>query len=364
MSGLFSLVIRSIAFLEYRYDNDIAFKANLIDLHGGLQLVMNKKIVQDAAKNKTVYKMSNDEITFVVKIINPATQENNIEKMAALHDFLAAREMSMLYIQAPGKVDKFASQLPAGIEDYTNSNADTFLDGLKEAGVPYLDLRDEIHDDGLDYDQLFFNTDHHWKIETAFYAYTKVMDYLKKIGDLDSGLQYKNMSYFKRFELKKSFLGSQGKRVGKFYAGVDDFAYLLPRFATDYHVQVFNDDGSIKSDRKGSFLDSIISSDCLSRSTTIETDRYAAYGGNYPLTKIINHRCSAGKILIIKDSFGLPFSAFASLNFKETDLIDLRKFKKMNLIDHLENNRYDLILFIISPAEVGNNKQFQFQAIS
>ncbi len=354
-----SLLNRAKAYIEWLYSSNIIFESSLVNIYGGFQKVMNKRMIQDAEGSLTVYKMKNGQLTWNFDM-NDHTA--NLYNMKLLYDFVSSKNMNMLYVQAPFKVDKYDSQLPQGVVDTTNINVDNFISGLQTLNIPYLDLRDEILKEGLDYNNLFYNTDHHWKVETAFWAYGNVMNYLFEMYNIDYDVDTTNITNFKRLKLERSWLGSQGIRVGRLYAGVDDFLYLIPDFKTNYSVQILNDDGSIKRKQEGSFNDSIIMKEFLKADTPIDTSRFSAYlAGDYPVTQIRNLNRNEGKLLIIKDSYALPFSAFLSLNFKEVDMIDLRHFKNTTLFDYLNVNSYDLVLFLYSPGSLSNELFFTFQ---
>ena len=42
----------------------------------------------------------------------------------------------------------------------------------------------------------------------------------------------------------------------------------------------------------------------------------------------------------------LPFSPFMSLNFAYTEVFDLRHYKDKTLMEYLEENEFDLVLFL------------------
>lgn len=356
--SVLSFVDKVITSVETRYDNNIFLRNDLIEMNGGVQLLMNKKIVEDIIKENTVFKMKNGKLTFLYERVDVSQQ---LSQLKDLYRFIQARNMKMLYVQAPFKVNQLDNQLPYNLEDGTNKNADSLLEGMKSLGIPYLDLRNNIITDELDYDDLFYSTDHHWKIETAFWAYQTAFRFMSDTYEFDFNRQIIEPSDLKKTELPKSFLGSQGKRVGKIYGGVDNFTFFVPNIETHFNVKIINDDGSIKSETVGEFNDTVIKKNPVQSNAPIETNRYAAYiGGDYPLTKIINYNQTNGKLLIIQDSFGLPFSSFMSLNFKETDMIDLRHFKRSSLMEYLESNQYDLVLFLYNPSTIRTEEMFNF----
>lgn len=351
INKIYKIVDTTILSIDTKYNANIPLKSEFINLNGGIELLLNKKIVEDVDKDKTIFKLDNDQLTFV----NPEYETDYcVDNMLELYKYLNQKDIDMLYIQAPFKVNKYSSKLSEGLSYYTNQNADKFLGGLKKNHVPYLDLRETIKNENLDYDKLFYNTDHHWKTETAFWAYQNVMcalgaNYDKKTIDINN---------FISIEYKKSFLGSQGRRVGKWYGGIDDYTLIYPLFETNYNIETLKNDGLVE--KSGSFKDTIIINSNIDENEPITTNRYAAYfGGDYPLVKVTNKNISNGKILIVQDSFGLPFSAFMSLNFKQTDILDLRHFREQTLFQYIDENEYDIVLFVFNPTEYSSNTVLQ-----
>ena len=67
---------------------------------------------------------------------------------------------------------------------------------------------------------------------------------------------------------------------------------------------------------------------------------------------IINNTKSATnkKILVIKDSFALPVTAFLSTCFKETRMIDLRYMQDMSVYDYIDDYNPDFVLILYNPG--------------
>jgi len=79
----------------------------------------------------------------------------------------------------------------------------------------------------------------------------------------------------------------------------------------------------------------------------IFSNRYAAYfGADYPEVIVKNNQSENDlKVLIFKDSFGLPFSAFFSTMVDETRLIDTRYYTG-DLEQYIRDYDPDLVLYL------------------
>lgn len=335
------------------------FRKGLIDINGFFQKVMGKSVVEDVNINNTVYKMDNGQLTFNYPECKEQEILMYIDNIKALYDEVAAKGVQLIYIQAPFKNNKFDNKLPYGLNDTTNLNADRFIDSLKKNNIPYIDLRDVIKQKGFNYSNLFYNTDHHWKTETAFWAYQYVIEYLNQNFGLNYNKEMAEVSNFKKLTLKKSFLGSQANRTGRFYAGVDDFTLITPEFETNYSFKMFDGSLGLITSKTGSFEEALISKRHLSEPNKVKTIRDCSYFDiNPPLAQISNHNVDDGEILIVEDSFGRPFSAFMSLQFNKTDILDLRHYKIQSLTEFIKSSEYDYIFFLYNPgifSETGND---------
>ena len=77
--------------------------------------------------------------------ISPERDESVIseitDSVTGFRDFLAERNINLMYVMVPFLIDTVDKELPLGITDATNDNADRLLESLKKNNVDYLDLR-------------------------------------------------------------------------------------------------------------------------------------------------------------------------------------------------------------------------------
>ena len=78
------------------------------------------------------------------------------------------------------------------------------------------------------------------------------------------------------------------------------------------------------------------------------TNRYASYfGADYPEVIIENHLAKNDyKILIVKDSFALPFTAFLSTMTSEIRMLDFRYYDEMSVEEYVAANDIDAVLYV------------------
>lgn len=319
-------------------------KEKIIDLYGLVERVLGRTYIRDVNPSNVVLKDNHDQLQF---ISFKTDNTKSIEHITSLNEVLKEKGIPLLYVQTPLKIIEDFTELPESVLDYSKENTDTFLEELDKANVDYLDLRENMIEDNLDLETLFYKTDHHWTTQTAFWAVDQVVDELaERYGMvLDVGNVYTNLDNYNLTTYPDFFLGSQGRRVGRLYAGVDDYTLITPKFDTNYEVTINKSDSSRTSE--GSFEEAILKQDLLDETKSVYTNRYASYfGADYPEVIVKNKNQEGHKVLIIKDSFALPFSAFLSTMCEETRMLDLRYYDVENLEAYIEDYNPDLVLFV------------------
>lgn len=341
-SNVMDYVKAEITSVESGVNESVLGKYKLINFNGAFQKLLGKKVINDAEATRTVVKLNNEHLTFIYPEIDTKPFSENVIK---LDSYLKQRGSSVLYVQAPFKISKYDNELPEGVEDYTNYNADKFLDDLKDNGVSCLDLREEIKNDGLDHYSLFFKTDHHWLPKTGFWAFTKIAEVLKDNYGFKYDEKYTNINNYTEEIYKDEFLGSKGKRVGITYSGgLDDMPLMYPKFETNLTFSV----PSENVERNGQFYDTIFEKEYLKKNNYYLDTPYCVYTGYDKDLQILKNNNSENgkKVLVIKDSFARVMIPFLSLVCDEVDSIDLRSFDNAELINYIDKSNPDLVIFL------------------
>lgn len=326
-----------------------------IQLYGGIQRLLGRRILEDVDKTYTVYKLSDGSLTFV----NPTPADNLSSYADAYLEFQAALEergTPLLYLQAPQKIGgQGTPALPAGVTDYGNENADRFLSLIAEGGGSALDLREVLAQDGRLWTSYFFATDHHWRPETAMLCAEALADYMNGAYALKLDVSLTDPTRYHVQTYENFFLGSQGKRAGSLYAGLDDFTVWTPEFPTDF-TYAFQD-----TVREGPMEESLLFPERLEETDLFQANPYTFYsGGDYPFARITNHLNPDGpKIMLLRDSFGCAFTPFLALYCSELTTVDLRYFYDdfPSYVDWVDP---DYVLLLYSPGSLKNDMAFDF----
>ena len=345
---------------ESAVNSDLDRDHLFIQLYGGVQRLSGRRVIQDMVAGNTVAKLSTGALNFVnLGTAGQVDQEavgRRAQATAELAAKLEVRGIPYLYIAAPQKIQRGAELLPRGLEESGNATCDAYLAELDRLGVDYLDLRPVFESNGI-YSNWFFRTDHHWKPEAAFFAW----QYLS--GELDLRYGYEtpsiltNPNNWSTRVLDDFFLGSQGKRVGSLYAGVDDFTIYTPKF--DTNLTYTNSDGSF--DRSGPFAQSVCFPERVEERDWFNGNPYTYYsGGDYAMATMVNHNNPKGpKVVLLRESFSCALAPFLALSCSELTTIDLRSFSG-DLTETIRALDPDLVITLYTASTTKLDNMFEF----
>lgn len=335
--------------LETTYQESTYGKNELVNLDGALYNLAGRTQMNE------VVKLNNGHLTTVRESSLAAPQ--NADTLVYTHQWLGIRDIPFLFVMAPYNICAQDKQLPINVEDYTNEDADVFLDVLYANDVPVMDLRKTLHEEGFDHYDMFFSTDHHWTIESAFWAFQKLTDYMGENWGFEIDPTCTNLDNYQIDVYEDWFLGSKGKRTGIYFAGVDDFSLIYPAFETHMTLSIPSEGIT----RSGSFYDANFAMDRIEYFDYFTMIPYDAYiGGVYPLVIHENPEAKTEKkLLMIKDSFASPVEAFLSTCFTEVHCIDMRQYTG-SIGEYIEEFQPDAVICFYNAQIVTNAEQFWF----
>jgi len=334
-------------------NKDTYRRTDFNELFGFVQKNLGKKILHDSGYGE-IYKTTYNQIIFSVKEKNV---EPAVKSMIELKKELDKAGIPLLYVQAPFKVSENEQTLPVNISDYADINADHFLQGLKDNNINYLDLRPLLRDGSKTQKELFFDTDHHWRIETAFDATWDIGRLLNKEYGFKIDEKRMNISSYNVKTYRNFFQGSMGRRVGVIYGGVDDFTLITPDFLTNLTVELH--DKNFDTVTSGAFDESMLVKSNIDTNMPIDTNRYAVYRGDDAELVFKNNLDSSNSIILLKDSFGLPVYSFLAPSIKEIRALDMRYFDS-NVVEYAKGNKPD-VLIVMYNADSFNDEMFDFK---
>ncbi|WP_294344575.1 hypothetical protein [uncultured Clostridium sp.] len=357
-------VEQAISSIEDNYNEHFYNRTEFIDFYGLLQKKMNKNEVS----NFDVVRDKKGGLHYQYFADRPNDVSTIVDSISKYQEYVTSIGIDLVYVNPPDKVIRGITEFEKGLPyNMANETADKFLGELKKRDIDYLDLREDILDSGIERDELFFKTDHHWTPETAFWAFNRLVAKLEEEYDfdLDKDGFYTNKENYNFKTYKEFFLGSLGRRTGKLYSGLDDFTLITPKFDTEYTAigkNPYYPEGP--SEIKGRFEDVIVDRfwSLDPNAKVEERDRYSAYlVSNRPEHKILNNLNKNGpKVLIIKDSFMMPVSAFLSTVCSEITLIDPRYYHEKDMYQYTRDYKPDIVIVSFSEANL-TDEFFHFE---
>ena len=328
--------------LEQDFSSSLWKRQDLIDLNGRMARYLN---MQGFYSDLKMYVADGG---YIVTVSDRTSGDYEVGETAGLYSFLQDHGIKFLYVNKPTKyLDDSLHSRMFGIESWSNRNMDSFLARLRERGVPSVDLRDAIREEGLDIKDLFYRTDHHWTTGAALWACGKIAAAVNEYCGYELDPSLYGEDHFVMKQWKDCWLGEQGRKVGRSYVGLDDFTLIRPDFETSYTFYTG------KKKKEGTF-DDFIDETVLNT----ETDVYDNDSWHYSYKRIncVNHNVGTGKVLIIGDSYDQTTVPFLSLSFHETDSLIMRDTAPdFDLKKYILDKGYDTVLVMYAQFMLGQH---------
>ena len=335
-------------FLEFK-GNILVNKGSYINLNGFCARLMGQRNMNSRIR------LGNGHLAALERAYDVNLAATQLTKLCARQKESGS---GFLFVLAPGQIPKYEDILPVGYSDYSNRNADNLLEMLSARGVPYLDLREEMLADGIDHTEAFYVTDHHWKPEIGFWAYTKIVGYLEQSGALRPvDAKYTDIGAYDMEMRKAWFLGASGRRTGIYFAGLDDFGILSPK-DPDFGKEVVFERPSTRTFVQGSFRDVIFNYRTLQDDPDyFRSEPYGKYGyGNSDLKLYRNEAAeSALKITAIGDSFALSTFPFLSLVAESVDFLEMPRFSG-DFGAYYSEYRPDVVIVLVCATDLDSTE--------
>ena len=329
--------------LEADYSSVFYGKMQYVNLNGFFRKLLNQHEMNG------ITKLNNGWLASVVSDNNMDIVIQNAQNVGKLNQYLEENDIQLLYVIAPDTVSKYDDQLPKGVQDYTNEKLDVFMEELKAEDVNYIDLREEMYVDGINQYEFFYKTDHHWNVRGGMYAASKIIESAERMLDVTIDDRITDISNYHIENYPQWHLGSRGQRVGRYFAGIDDFEIMIPKFSTE--IERISD-GEI-----GEFKDIFLCYDALhnknyaSRYTYDKTYQYSIE--NEFVNKNASGQC---KLLFLTDSMGRVVTPYISLAFSDVDVIVYETITQ----GVLEEKNPNMMIIMLHPTNVFESDYFEF----
>ena len=324
-SGLASLSTE----LEGYMQENFARRTDFIDLNGLTYRVLGINSLNNVQKLKNGYL---SHFFWAYDITENA--ENTID----LNSFLQGLGVEFLYVLSPNHASMYNVEFSPGYTSNWLQMKENMLGFFDDAGVDYIDMSAHFETEGWTMENVLFQTDHHWLPEAALEAVRCTMEWLeaRDIAEYDQILL--DEQSWNKTVLENWFLGSDGERAGQYYAGADDITMYEPLFETEYihmvpgnHVVRYN------------ILDTSYS---LAGPNYYNENPYRMYMYGDPALRITENALAknAKRVIILGDSFKMPYEYFLATQFQEVYTIDARYNSDGMIAQFIEEYEPDIVI--------------------
>lgn len=296
--------------LGNKFETDVATsffeKFQFVNMNGAIRNLLGQQEMNG------VIKLNNGYLMTTIDYVEDGSLQCYANNVALLDSHLANRGTKLVYALTPYTSCKYDPQLPTGIEDYGNDNADRLMAMLEADDIDTIDFREAMHEDGINQYDMMYKTDHHWTTEAGFWAYGILEDYIINETGCNVDDRISNINNYTITKYKEWHLGSNGQRTGRYYAGIDDFDLIIPNFDTS----IQREDGIV-----GNMQDIAINKGPLEKKEY--TSRYTYdFVLEASLGHFVNLSCENDiKVLIVTDSFGKAVMPYLMMGFSEISYV-------------------------------------------
>ena len=348
-SSIFEKIGNGFVVFEERVNTFFFAHDASINIYGGIQRLMGRTHVDDPNERNRVLKLKNGYLIFEPKR-KTYDDSSHVEYVSGLSRVCEENGIEFLYVSRPSK-GREPELYPDNYPNKGRDNTDGTVRKLVNESVDALDLTERIEEEGLNLYDLFYKTDHHWTSNAGLWGAKEIAAELNNRYDYDLDVSLLDTSLYMVEHYDTVYLGSQGRRVGEYFTGMDDFDIIWPKFDTSYDVEYYNADGKYS----GSFSDVFLFRDQLNlaKPLTLDTIGYDVYMlGNHALIRCHNHLANnEKKCLIMINSFGCVLCPFLSLEFSELDCIDVRSFTDQSIKDYILETQPDVVVYMLNCGE-------------
>lgn len=235
----------------------------------------------------------------------------------------------------PSASTVYAEDVPAGAPLLDeNAMLDDAFAAFEAAGAAVLDLRGTFAQHSGEY--LYYNTDHHWTVNGAYYAYR---DYCTSQGLIPfDRLAHKTVGVL-------DFYGTSWAKARTPLAAAD----IITFYELDNPMQIYK----VTQAGGGSVTGANLQPDgepvgLYNAAQWGQYDKYAAFlYGNNGFSRIMGD--GTGKVLVVKDSYANSFVPYLTANYAQIDVVDFRNFAS-GLDGIIAEQQYDQVLVLYSFA--------------
>ena len=274
------------------------------------------------------------------------------KRVRSMQEDLVERHTRVVMLLYPSKSDPSWLSPYYGIpyQDY-DAQAEEFLRYLRRYGIDYLDYREAFRNSGKTAEEMFFYSDHHWRVETGFEVTRLLVEHIRDTygEDWDPENYYCNLDNYYTETYGKYFMGSQGRETGEVYSTPDDYTLLLPRFDVDVHWEFELPWGGTGSS-KGNLRDALIRRSYTDDESMYDRDMNNAYLSGIYLSDHIENRSMVDgpKVLFLRNSYSSTPAVFLIPMVKDIRMIWNLNTPEDKAMNTIRGDHYDYVFVALT----------------
>lgn len=278
-----------------------------------------------------------------------------------LYQQLQSKNTQMLVLSFPQKYSTEWTDGYAGIPyDDFSYDMSMFMAQIRKYQIPNLDCLDILENSDLEYDKMYFKTDHHWKPLAAFTCFVEVTNKLEEMGfDVDPDLYYRDFQNYTVETFPQMMLGSEGRSAGISFSGLEDFDLIYLDDQSHYEYE-----GKSKSSERsfqGSLKEALIDYDTVEKIQKDPDKIYSKsmydmylHGVQYETTIENMGNEDGPNILFLRDSYADPLATFMAPYCSHIDMLWTKYLSAETVQEYIQKNDYDLVIVGYYPDDISS----------
>ena len=325
----------------------LSYHDDIVNIYSVYENLLGTRVV-DKEETVVVKSKSGGLVGYLETVQYNSGEIDTVNQIKEYKELADNNDARFLFCKVPSKA--LYEELPSNVTDYSKENYSAMVNNLESDGVPILDCVEEFKKNNVSYNEMFFNTDHHWTPYAGFTATRLICEYLNQRYGFKYEKDYLDSNNYEIKQFPDSFLGSYGKKVGLWFSwrGADDFELFTPKFNT-FLTEIHN--GSVE-ERSGEFVDTCLDMDKFVLNY-YHSNLYHTYSGGTFRLQVVKNKLSNNnvKIMVIRNSFACVVTPFLSLQARELHIIDDREGdypegEKVDVKKYIEDINPDYIVVI------------------
>ena len=344
--------------LDTTIKDNVAFRYGVIETYGAVNKLLGKNEINgfEYVRDKNGF-LSLGNFWNVVYDIDEKELAVNLEQF---YERLQEDDIDMIFLSFPQKVSEEWTDGYSGIpyDDYSYE-MNQFMIQVRKYRIPNIDMQKVLENSEMDYDELFYKTDHHWTSTAAFLGFSALVDKLEEMDIvLDPTGYYRELDNYEIAHYENMMFGSSGRSTGLIYAGgKEDFDLIYINDNTEYEFSLSSDE-VMRGNISETLLDFNIPEDILNNPDAIYSrSMYDMYmRGIRKEMRITNKSNTDGpRVLLISDSYASPYGVWLAPMCSEVDFLWANHNTGEEIETAIEENDYDLVIVGFYPNDMNED---------